>query len=328
MLRIALYGTNGHQLPTELPADIRARVVAAAGVPAERLHTGIRPYDTLDDLLADPKVDLVSLCSPCRAEQAAEARRCLRAGKHVLAEKPGAFTNDELDALLIAERETGRCFREMLDHSLLEPNVRAMRRLVEAGVLGEIVQVTGQKSYPWMDWRPRDFATDGGLIRQAGIHGTRFIVGATGKKITAVRAAGTAYGLPEGSACHLAAVLLLELEGGALASLTVNYLNPPQFGTWGNEHLRLHGTRGMVESVDGFTRHRLYLNDRTGEDLTLTDDVSRSYLVHYINYLLDATPFPTPRPEELNPLRAVIAAHQAALTGERVPVQTEEPLAG
>ena len=44
IIRIGLYGTNGHQLPTELP--IRARVVAVADYPPDGLDKSIRVYDT------------------------------------------------------------------------------------------------------------------------------------------------------------------------------------------------------------------------------------------------------------------------------------------
>jgi predicted dehydrogenase len=334
MINIGLYGVNGHQLSPVLPAAVRGRVGAVAGYPAARLdealgagtaeRRAVREYGTLDEMLADPEIELVSLCSPRRADQPAEALRCLRAGKHVLAEKPGAFTDAQLDELLETARGTGREFREMLDHSMLEPNVRGMRRLVEEGALGTVVQVQAQKSYPWHDGRPRDFDTDGGLIRQAGIHATRFIIGATGLKIAEVRADGTDLGNPGPGQMHMAAVVSMTLENGALAALSLNYLNPADFGTWGNEHLRVHGTRGMAESVDGFRRHRLYLPDRESTDLPLVEDVSTSYLRHYIDFLLDGTPFPTRRDEELAALRAVIAAHEAALSGERVAVKMTE----
>lgn len=331
MINIGLYGVNGHQLPLNLPSAIRARVTAVAGYPASRLdealgagtaaRRAVKEYGTLDELLADPKVALISLCSPRRADQPAEALRCLHAGKHVLAEKPGAFTDTQLDELLDTARQTGREFREMLDHSMLEPNVRAMRRLVEEGALGTVVQVQAQKSYPWFDGRPRDFETDGGLIRQAGIHATRFVIGATGLKIVEVSAVGTNLGNPGSGQMHMAAVVSMTLENGALAALSLNYLNPANFGSWGNEHLRVHGTLGMAESVDGFRRHRLYLPDRDSTELPLVEDISINYLEHYINFLLDGTPFPTRRDEEIAALRAVIAAHEAALTGKPVKVK-------
>lgn len=44
----------------------------------------------------DETLDLISLCSPSRKNQAKDAIECLRAGKHVYAEKPAAFSEKEL----------------------------------------------------------------------------------------------------------------------------------------------------------------------------------------------------------------------------------------
>lgn len=333
MIRIGLYGTNGHQLPLVLPAAIRARVAAVAAYPEARVNEAlgadtparqqVKVYATLDELLNDPNIDLISLCSPRRAEQADHALRCLRAGKHVYAEKPGAFTDEALDELLATAQRTGKEFREMMNGSMLEPAVRAMRGLVERGELGTVVHVQAQKSYPWNDGtRPQDFDTDGGLIRQAGIHATRFIIAATGQKITSVTAVATGLGNTGAGPMHVAAVLAMTLENGGVASLNANYLNPRNFGSWGNEHLRVHGTRGMAEAVDAFTRSRLFIPDRESTELPLPDPaVSQNYLEHYVNYLLDGTPIPTVRDEEIAALRAVIAAHEAAISGERVAVK-------
>ena len=93
------------------------------------------------------------------------------------------------------------------------------------------------------------------------------------------------------------------------------------FGTWGNEQIRVYGTKGMAESVDGFRRSRLYLEGREASGLPMPDDpISTDYLEHYVNFLLDGTPMPASRDEEIAALRAAIAAHEAAVSGERVTV--------
>ena len=93
MIRVGLYGTNGHQIQNALAAHPLACLVATCGVPVDKLPPGldiasIRSHETFGQLLADPEVDLVSLCSPRRIDQASDAVRALSAGKHVLAEKP------------------------------------------------------------------------------------------------------------------------------------------------------------------------------------------------------------------------------------------------
>jgi len=319
-IRIGLHGTNGHQLPLALPGTVRARIVAVADYPAAGLPEGVRAYPTLGAMLADPQVDLVSLCSARRIEQAEEAIRCLRAGKHVLAEKPCAFDAGTLDRIVETARQCGKAFREMAA-SELAPPLQAIRRLVNAGELGTIVHAQAHKSYPWHDRRPQDGAVDGGLVRQVGIHAVRFIHGATGIRIRRIEGIGTGLGNPGTGGIQMAAAFALELENGGVGTINLNYLNPSNLGTWGNDQLRVYGTRGMAETVDGFRRHSLYLPGRESTGLPLPDDlVSPLYIEHYANYLLDGTPMPTPFEEEMAMTRAMLALHEASLTGSWVEV--------
>ncbi|MHB9024579.1 MAG: Gfo/Idh/MocA family protein [Armatimonadota bacterium] len=335
MLNIGLYGINGHQVPVKLPEHLRARVAAVAGYPAERLdeafgvdtpeRKAVKEYGTLEELLADPSIDLVSLCSPMRSQQAADARRCLEAGKHVYAEKPAALTDDDLDALLNTVARTGKQFREMAG-SFLELPIQAIRRAVECGELGTIVHVQAQKSYPWYEGRPQNHEKDGGLIRQAGVHATRFIIGATGLKITAMTTIATGLGNPGDGDIHVAAASLFILENGAIGAINYNYLNPMNFGAWGNDQIRVYGTKGMAESVDGLQRNRLCIPGREETDLPMPPHpLPTDYLEHYVNCLLDGTPMPVSLQDEMAALRAVIAAHQSALTGARVVVKAPLP---
>jgi len=163
IIRIGLYGTNGHQLPLELPC--RAQIVAVADYPDDTLSPGVRSCASLDELIAAPDIDLISLCSARRIDQEEHAIRCLRGGKHVLAEKPCAFSAAGLDRILVEAASAQRAFREMAA-SELAPPIQAIRRLVDAGALGTIVHVHALKSYPWHDRRPQDAAVDGGLVRQ------------------------------------------------------------------------------------------------------------------------------------------------------------------
>jgi len=324
LVRIGLYGSSGHQLPVELPAQVRAKVTAVAEEGWQKrapLPGGADFVPDLDALLGRADVDLVSLCSPRRDEQAEHAIRCLRAGRHVLAEKPCAFDSPTLEKILAVARQSGREFREMAA-SELAPSIQAIRRLVDSGALGTVVHVQAHKSYPWRENRPQDIGVDGGLVRQVGIHAVRFIHGASGLRITRVRGTDTGLGNPGSGGIRMAAAFAVELENAAVGSINLNYLNPSNFGCWGNDQLRLFGTAGMVESVDGFSRGALYLPER-GErtDLPIPGDVaSPLYIEHYVNYLLEGTPMPTPVEEEVAMTRAMLALHEAAVTGESATV--------
>ncbi|MFW6292157.1 MAG: Gfo/Idh/MocA family oxidoreductase, partial [Spirochaetota bacterium] len=126
-VRIGLYGDNGHQLRTDAsPAWLgHGVVVAFAGFagdgPAAATHDAPERRASLNELLADPSIDLISLCSPRRADQALDAIRCLEAGKHVLAEKPCAMDEASLDRIIETTRRTGLVFHEMAPTVVEEP---------------------------------------------------------------------------------------------------------------------------------------------------------------------------------------------------------------
>src|SRR5687768_3120406 len=99
-LNVGIYGENGHQIQHELARRNDCAVVAVAAISDESLPSafaGTTRYATLDQMLADARVQVVSLCSPRRADQARDAIRCLGAGKHVYAEKPAAMVESDID---------------------------------------------------------------------------------------------------------------------------------------------------------------------------------------------------------------------------------------
>ena len=265
-LRAAIHGDNGHQIHRLVVAHPRVRLVAASEFPAEKLPPELRATvsvrEKLEDLLDDPDIDFISLCSPRRADQAAHAVAALRAGKHVYAEKPCALTEHDLDSIINVARETGRCFREMGAGRCEQPYY-AMREVVRSGRLGEIVQVIAEKCYPWHEGRPQDEDIDGGLIGQCALYGCRFTEQVAGLAISDIRAAQTTLG-NRGGNLRMAAALTARLVNGGLASLTANYLNQPGAGIWGYETLRILGVNGWVESTQGGQHTRLVIG---GEDL-------------------------------------------------------------
>jgi predicted dehydrogenase len=315
-LGVGLYGTNGHQIQNALRDHPRAELAATAAFDrhalpdALRVKPDVHHYATLDSMLASPRVQLVSLCSPLRKDQAREAIRCLEAGKHVYAEKPCALSEAELHEIVSASRRTGRCFREMSGTAFEQPYL-AMRRVVQSGALGTVVQVLAQKSYPYHDRRPQDEDVDGGLLLQAGVHAFRFVEHVGCVRIAETLALETTLGNPREGRLRMAVSMSARLENGGVASILCNYLNPPTFGSWGNESLRIFGTQGMVEAVDGGKRTRLVLT--TGDRGPL--DVSEpgvNWLDLYMAEILGEAKLPLPLEEDIHPTRMVLRAKAAA----------------
>lgn len=321
-LGVALFGQNGHQIFRQIENHPLAHLVAIAAIDPQVLPQSLNQasdvtrYNSFEELLADPKVELISLCSPRRAEQAEQAKRAMLAGKHVYAEKPCALTEEDLDDLIATSQRTGRFFHEMAGTAFEQP-YSSMRQLVADGVIGQVVQVLAQKSYPWYDGRPQDENVDGGLTLQNGVHAMRFIEHVAGERIVEIQAVETTLGNPvSGGQCRMATSYLMRLENGGVASAVANYLNPRGFGSWGNESLRIFGTLGMMESTDGGQRTRLIIGERDHGSIILTQDWPE-YFTLVVESILGRRKMPLTLEQALHPTRMVIRARaQRAQPGD------------
>jgi len=78
------------------------------GPPGEKIPlAGLKVYSELDEILTDPDIDLVDICLPPHMHVEA-ACKSLRAGKHVLCEKPLGLTTEDCDTILAAAEESGK----------------------------------------------------------------------------------------------------------------------------------------------------------------------------------------------------------------------------
>ena len=119
----------------DLDPELRGQF--AARYPAARMHSD------LDELLADEEVDAVVVATPVPTHYAL-AKRALEAGKHVLVEKPPAMRASEIDELVALAAKRGLTL--MPGHLLLyHPGVRKLKELLDAGELGEVLCVYGNR---------------------------------------------------------------------------------------------------------------------------------------------------------------------------------------
>ncbi len=315
-VRVGLYGGNGHQIQGALANHPLAELAAVAALPRSALPKGLAPreYDSLDALLRDPAIELVSLCSPRRADQARDAIRCLEAGKHVYAEKPSALTEPDLDAIVAAVRRTGRQYREM-GFTYLDRPYGEMRRQALGGAIGTIVQVLAQKSYPWHETRPADEDVDGGLALQVGVYAARFVEHVAGIPIASLEMVETRLGNPApGSACRMAVSMIMRLANGGVASAVCNYLNPMRQVCWGYEIVRLFGTRGILESNADGNRARLILTGEPPRELIPSDPPTDGFTL-FAESLRGGPALPLTLEQDLSPTRWVIRARAASRAG-------------
>jgi predicted dehydrogenase len=140
-------------------------------------------------ILEDPSIDAVHVCAPNHLHLPV-ARAALDAGKHVLCEKPLATSLEDARTLVGAAQKAQR--RNCLCHNLrYYPVVQQMRRLREAGELGEILVVQGGYSQDWLaedtDWNWRVLSSAGGPSRcmaDIGSHWFDMAEHVTGERVT------------------------------------------------------------------------------------------------------------------------------------------------
>jgi xylose dehydrogenase (NAD/NADP) len=152
-LRWGLLGTAriNRSLIPPLKMSPRNRVVAVASrrLPAAEAYAREwdipRAHGRYEALLDDPDVDVVynPLPNSLHAEWTIKA---VRAGKHVLCEKPLAVTTAEVDAIAAAASEAGRVVAEafMYRH---HPQTPKVKELVRAGTLGRLLLLRGTFSF-------------------------------------------------------------------------------------------------------------------------------------------------------------------------------------
>jgi predicted dehydrogenase len=198
---------------TDIEPSLRQVTAAATGA-AERA--------TLAELLADERVDAISICVPHSLHREV-ALAAIAAGKHVLLEKPMALTVGECDEILDAAARAG--VRVGVSHNQLfyPPHVRACQ-LVRSGALGRplLLRMRLGIGGKFAGWRSDPAATGGGLLFDAGVH--RFYMArALCGEVCEVAAMADA---PRDRGEDLA-VVLLRFASGALGVIEANYHCPP-----------------------------------------------------------------------------------------------------
>jgi predicted dehydrogenase len=189
MVRVALFG-SGWIMPFHAQGVLdhpAARLVAVANwreesarALADRFEIS-RVTTEWEDLAQDPGIDAVVIGTP-NALHAPQAVACLRAGKHVLVEKPMATTVEEADQMVTAARASGRSL--MVAHCWrFRDEVGALRRRIVDGEFGDIVKTRGYGLHE--RWGPAGWFTDpdlagGGALLDMGVHAvdtTRYLLG-------------------------------------------------------------------------------------------------------------------------------------------------------
>lgn len=177
-LRFAIIGCGliGRKRLASLP---RGSFVAACDLDLSRAEalvaTAGAGYAVQDvaQVCADPAVDAVIICT-LNASLAPLALTVIRAGKHVLVEKPGAISVAEIDELSAAAAATGVRVRVGFNHRF-HPALQKAREIFESGVLGPLMFMRGRYGHGGRvgydrEWRADPKLSGGGELIDQGVH--------------------------------------------------------------------------------------------------------------------------------------------------------------
>ena len=215
-----LTALRGAARRTEVTAAIDVDLDRAAAMSKE---TGAEPFGSIDDAVASGTFDAALIMVPHRLHEEL-AVAALRAGKHVLLEKPMAPTLDACDRILAAARSSSTVFL-VAENAQYWPEVVMTKHLIDDGVLGEVITARAWHCAPPMDpfpgpgnWRFSVAEAGGGVAIDAGSHWLRPLRMWLGELVEVVAATGRPYEAMEGESMCRA---LCRFDSGVVASFDV-----------------------------------------------------------------------------------------------------------
>ena len=222
-IRIAVigYGYWGPNLVRNFVNSGSARVVGVSDLDlaklaaSKRLHSDIDTTSDYRALLRDPTIDAVAIATPVHTHYDL-ALSALRAGKHVLVEKPLTSRSDQASRLV--DEAAKRNLVLMVDHTFLYTSaVQKIRELLHDGTLGEPYYYDSIRSSLGL------FQSDVNVIWDLAVHDLSIIMHILNEAPIAVSATGSSHvaGAPENMA-HIT----LFFESSCVAHVSVNWLSP------------------------------------------------------------------------------------------------------
>lgn len=291
------YGYWGPNLVRNFMELADARVVAVSDLRADRFGKIQARYPSIvtttdyRDLIKDPRIDAIVVATPVSThfELAMDA---LRAGKHVLVEKPLAVSSDQ--AIKLVDEANRRNLILMVDHTFVYTGaVRRIRELVNNDGLGDIYYYDSVRVNLGL------FQHDVNVVWDLAVHDLSIMDYVLPSKPIAVSATGMSHiaGEPENIA-----YLTLFFDGNLIAHIHVNWLAPVKVRRTligGSQKMIVYDDlepsekvkvydKGIDLSKNGERAYRLQIGYRTGDmwapNVDLTEAL-RSEAEHFVRCL-------------------------------------------
>ena len=242
----------------EAVANPNSKVVALADPVKDRVDElatkyGAKGYTDYHAMLKDPEIDAVVVAGP-NATHAAMSIDALKAGKHVLVEKPMATTREDARAMMDTAEKTGKFLMIGLNQRLMPPHVRA-KEILAGGKLGKILAFRTAFQHPgpegWsVDHNKSWFFKKGqafmGVTGDLGVHKADLLRWLLGEEFAEVSGflATLDKRTPDGKLIDLDdnAYLTLKTTGGIVGSMILSWTN---YGAEENYTI-IYGSKGVL----------------------------------------------------------------------------------
>jgi len=322
---------GGHMKDVSLHEGIE-RLLVTGSDEARSIAAEIEKAEYVEDwqaLLDAPDVPAVLMLTNTR-DTGHRTLEAVQSGTWVYGEKPGSRTAEEMEAINEACRETGAHFTPCYSRRTF-PETREIKRLLDAGALGELWSfqanwLTSQAALRGVDtWFFSNEMAGGGILYWLGCHWIDLIRYVTGERIVAVSAmCRTA---DERISVEDVACLTVRLEGGAIGTIRCGFILNPYDGyddyqlmtAWEGSHGSLshfpHGpiTLRMRTRADGFC------SASEAQEIAIAHPRAGGYALDLLRDFVDAVEDGRPpmvsEEDALYVLRVAEAAYESSRTG-------------
>lgn len=298
---------------------------------------GGKAYKTIEELL-NSDVDAVSVCV-ANAYHASVTIQALKAGKHVLCEKPMATTLEDSLEMVKTSKETGKILMIGQNQRLAKAHVKA-REIISSGELGKVIAFqtnfchpgpegwTGKKNSWFFDKKVALF----GVMADLGVHKTDLIHYLTGERIirTIAKLGTLDKKLPDGSSIAVDdnAFAIYTLENGAIGTMHVSWTN------YGNEDnsTKIYMEGGTIRCYDD-EKYSLIVEKKNGriekyaldmltsnKEQTGGGRTSTGVIDEFINSIIYNTPPSISGESVIDTMKVIFANESSAKTSSSIEI--------
>ncbi len=213
---------------------------------ANAIYPGITTTEHIKDILDDTSIDALVIATPVYTHYEL-ATKALKAGKHVLLEKPMTSTVEQAQALIELAEKTKRVL--MVDHTYLyTPAVQQMKNYVDEGLLGQLQYVDSTRINLGL------FQTDVNVLWDLAPHDISICRHLLGEKPISVQAVGVSH--TENQLENIA-FLTLFYPGNKIAHFNCSWISPVKI-----RQMLVGGDQKMIVFNDLETTEKLKIYDK------------------------------------------------------------------